>query len=122
MKDNAEHKLLEYPAAVVVDAQNDDGYIISKHAMLNIDLPVGTLLYTSPVAEGWKNELPTEPGLYALKEPFTSASVSPFNVYAVTQARDGHGLIYGGFRRVEDAPEGTIWHRLCDLPTPEQAS
>lgn len=64
----------------------------------------------------WTTKLPTEPGLYALIEPIKSAGVSGRGIVDVATHHTGV-LIYGGFRPVADAPEGTLWHRLEDLPT-----
>jgi len=63
----------------------------------------------------WTTNLPTEPGLYALIEPITSAGVNGRGIVDV-ERHHTNVLIYGGFRPVKDAPEGTIWHRLADLP------
>lgn len=122
MQENAQRNPLDSPAAVVIGAQNEDGYFIAKHAMLSVDLPVGTLLYKDPVADGWSQALPTEPGLYVMKEGFSAPGTSPFHVCQVFHDPRGSGLILGDTRGVGDVPEGTIWHRLSNLPTPEQAA
>lgn len=69
---------------------------------------------------GWKLTVPQAPGLYAVFEPW-SGSNKQSNVYNVAPAPDGVGLMYGGMRRVEDAPPGTTWLLLEDHTIPNGA-
>lgn len=69
---------------------------------------------------GWKLTVPQVPGLYAVYEPWSCVNKQS-NVYNVAPAPDGVGLIYGGMRRVEDAPPGTTWLLLEEHTIPNGA-
>lgn len=69
---------------------------------------------------GWKLTVPQVPGLYAVFEPWSGANKQS-NVYNVAPAPDGVGLMYGGMRRVEDAPPGTTWLLLEEHTIPNGA-
>jgi hypothetical protein len=69
---------------------------------------------------GWKLTVPQVPGLYAVFEPWSGANKQS-NVYTVAPTPDGDGLMYGGMRRVEDAPPGTTWFLLEDHTIPNGA-
>lgn len=68
-----------------------------------------------PVENNWTTTRPTETGLYAIIEPITSAGVNGRAILEVTMHSTGV-LVYGGFARIDNALEGTLWLKLPPLP------
>lgn len=68
-------------------------------------------------AFAWSEVAPTEPGLFAVSECGGEAGLGRLSVCSVELHEPTGELIYGGIRRVADAPNGTLWHRLSPLPS-----
>lgn len=64
----------------------------------------------------WDAQAPSEPGLYAVCEVFGHDQRTRLDVASVELDAPSGELIYGGIRRVKDAPAGTLWHLLSPLP------
>lgn len=65
----------------------------------------------------WSETAPQEPGLFAVSEHCGEAGYGRLSVCTVELHGQAGELIYGGIRRVADAPKGTLWHRLAPLPS-----
>ena len=63
-------------------------------------------------AFSWSDTPPTAPGIYAVTVPTENTGAAAYGVVEVTRSPAGDELLYGGWRRVADAPAGTRWHRL----------
>ncbi len=74
-----------------------------------------TNLHNHEIENSWTTNRPTETGLYAIIEPLTSAGVNGRSILEVTIHPTGV-LVYGGFSRVDNALDGTLWFKLPQLP------
>lgn len=88
---------------------------ISAETVMGLIKKIKELSTVLVARSGWTTERPTETGLYAVIEGGESIGSGNRGIYTVKQDASGQ-MVYGGMRYVSHACDGTLWHRIADLP------